>query len=203
MSGDSTEVPTQVAEEETVVTEVTTTQASNDEVTIQLDAMKAQIEKQSQLIDKLRDHEQSSLKREQDAIAARTGVEGELDALEQKFNERLEGVLIDSALEKELTLAGARNVEVAKKLLDKQDIKVVNGKADGTAIRSSIEVLKESESYMFKGDAENESTLLIKPNATPVARAGESENENVVHKELRAARSIEDLKAIIDKHNVT
>lgn len=200
MSGDSTEVPTQVEEE--TVTEVTT-QASSDEVKTEIAAMKAQIEKQSQLIDKLRDHEQSSLQREQEAIAARSGVEGELDALEQKFNERLEGVLIDSALEKELALAGARNVEVAKKLLDRQDIKVVNGKADSTAIQSSIESLKESESYMFKGDAENENPLTVKPTATKVARAGESENENVVHKELRAATNIEDLKAIIDKHNVT
>lgn len=202
MSGETTEVPTQV-DEETVVTEVTTTQASNDDVKAELATMKAQIEKQSQLIDKLRDHEQSSLKREQDAIAARSGVEGELDALEQKFNKQLEGVLIDSALEKELTLAGARNVEVTKKLLDKQDIKVVNGKADVSAIQSSIESLKESEGYMFKGDSENENPLVVKPTATPVARAGESENENIVHKELRAATSIEDLKKIIDKHNVT
>ena len=200
MSGDSTEVPTQVEE---TVTEVTKQAPSNDDVKAELDAMKAQIEKQTQLIDKLRDHEQSSLKREQDAIAARTGVEGELDALEQKFNRQLDGVLIDSALDKELTLAGARNVEVAKKLLDQQDIKVVNGKADVTAIQFSIESLKKSESYMFKGDSENENPLVPKPNATPVARAGESENENVVHKELRAARSIEDLKAIIEKHNVT
>lgn len=135
---------------------------------------------------------------EEAAKAQRQGVEGELDAMEQKFNEKFNGVLIDSALDKELTIAGARNVDVAKKLLDRQNISVVNGKADADAIQLAITGLKESESYMFKGDEEDTS----KPAATKIARAGEPAQENLYRKDVDATTNIDDLKAVMKKHNI-
>lgn len=203
MTGESNEESTVVTEPSNEqATEVATVTALQNDVA----ELKAQLEKQIPLIDKLREHEQSSLKREQEALAdqdkkIREGVEGELDALEQKFNLKLENVLIDAALEKELTLAGARNVDVAKKLLDRQTIDVVDGKANLTAIQTTIASLKETDSYMFKSDEEVKTTTL-KPAATPVARAGEPENVDIVNKELRAATTQAELQAVMKKHNV-
>jgi hypothetical protein len=196
MSGDSENESTVNPEPSNEATEVAP-QVSSEEFA----ALKAQFEKQNLLIDKLREHEQSSLQREQEAVAKREGDEGEFDAFKLQVNEQLNDVLIESALEKELSLAGARNVEVVKKLVNRQDIKVVNGKADADAIRSTIDGLKESESYMFVGDSENVNPL-IKPTATPVARAGEPANEDIVNKELKAATTHAELLQVIEKHNV-
>ena len=198
MSGETEVESTTVVEPSNDAAEAAQPQVSVDD----FNALKATLDKQSALIDKLREHEQKSLQKEQEAIAQRQGVEGELDALESKFQARLDEVLVDSALEKALMSAGARNVDVAKKLIDRQNIKVVNGKADVSAIQSNIDGLKETESYMFKGDEENVNPLTPKPKATKVARAGEPANEDIVNKELKAATSIADLKAIIDKHNI-
>lgn len=197
MTGESEANSPEVSEPSNDATEVAP-QVSSEEFA----ALKAQMEKQTQLIEKLRDHEQSSLAREQEAVAKREGVEGEFDAFRLQVNDWQNDVLIDSALEKELALAGARNVEVVKKLVNTKNIKVVNGKADADAIRSTIDGLKESESYMFKGDAENENPLSPKPNATPVARAGEPANEDIVAKEIRAATTHKELLAVIEKHNI-
>lgn len=195
MSGDSENESTVNAEPSNEAVE-TAPQVSIED----FNALKAQFDKQNLLIDKLREHEQSSLTREQEAVAKREGVEGEFDAFKLQVSEQLNDVLIDSALEKELVLAGARNVEVVKKLVNTTNIKVVNGKADANAIRSTIDGLKESESYMF---AEPQTlTPVSTPSATPVARAGEPANEDIVNKELRAATTHKELLQIIEKHNV-
>ena len=197
MSGDS-------ENESTVNPEPSNEQAAETAPQVSIEdfnALKAMFEKQTLLVDKLRDHEQSSLQKEQEAIAQREGVEGEFDAFKLQVNDQLNNVLIDSALEKELTLAGARNVEVVKKLVNIKNIQVVNGKADANAIRSTIDGLKETEGYMFSDPSDTNTS--ITPTPTKVARAGEPVNEDIVNKELRAATSIEDLKLIIEKHNVT
>jgi len=129
----------------------------------------------------------------------RKGVEGELDAMEQKFNEKFNGVLIDAALEKALNEAGARNVVTAKRLLDRQDITVVNGTVDADAIQTLIDGLKETESYMFTDPT---TETVVKPKATKPARAGEPANEDVVNKEIKAASTQAELQAVIDKHNI-
>jgi len=196
-------------EETTVVTEASN--EASDDATQQatLDSLQAEIAKVININKELiasRDATKVKLREAEEAKELakeeRQGVEGELDKLEQKFSQQLQDVLIDSALEKELTIAGARNVDVAKKLLDKQDISVVDGKADVTAIQATINALKENESYLFLGDEVVDTTVINRPAATPVARAGEPENENIVNKELQATTSIEDLKKVIEKHNV-
>lgn len=193
--------------EGTVVTEPSNDVVETTESTVTLESLAAEIAKvtgiNKELIAsrdaakaKAREMEQQVLQ----ATEKRQGVQGELDAMEQKFNDRMNGVLIDSALERELAVAGARNVDAAKKLLDRQNISVVDGKADKAAIIDAINSLKESEDYMFKDATELKTP---KAAAVKVARAGEPDNGDVVVKELKAATSIADLKAIIDKHNLT
>lgn len=200
MTGESTDTST-------VTTEPSNDAAETAQEQVTIESLKADIDKvisiNKELIasrDAAKVKVRSAETELEQAKEQREGIEGEIDALEQKFNTQLTDVLIDAAFEKELTLAGARNVEVAKKLLNKQDIKVENGKVNITLIQDSINSLKESDSYMFTSEEEEKASTL--KTATPVARAGEPENENIVNKELKAAKSIPDLIAIIDKHNI-
>ena len=59
--------------------------------------------------------------------------------------------------------------------------------------------MKANEGYLFK-TAETQTTT--KPNAPKPARAGEGENEDIVAKEMKATKSIQELNAVIKKYGV-
>ena len=191
---------------EEVVNESTDVQAVEADESVTLEALRADLDKvigiNKELIASRDAAKNKAREAEQKATQAkeqRQGIEGQLDAMEQKFNEKLNGVLVDSALEKELALAGARNVDAAKKLLDRQNITVIGGKADAEAIQHAINGLKETDAYMFADKTQQTTT---KPAATKVARAGEAEVEDVVAKEIAAATNIKDLHAVMAKHGL-
>ncbi len=165
----------------------------------ELAVLTAQLEKQSDLIEKLRKHEQTSLTEAEKEKQKRKGVEGEIDQLKESFSKQINDIAVDAALERELSLADAMNVDLAKKLIDRSGIDVVNGKANTQKISEIINSLKESESYLFKQD---ETQTTKKPNAPKPARAGEGENEDIVKKEMKAAKTVQELNAVIAKYNV-
>jgi len=198
MSGETTTESTTTvvtddnATEESVAQETGVTQE-------ELAALTAQLEKQSALIDKLRQHEQTSLTEAEKEKQKRKGVEGEIDQLKESFSKQINDIAIDSALERELAVANAMNVDVAKKLIDRSGIDVVNGKANTQKIAEIINNLKESEGYLFK---QKDAQTTTKPNAPKPARAGEGENEDIVKKEMKAAKTVQELQAVIAKYGV-
>ncbi len=202
----------ETSNEETAVESVASNEAAETaEEQVTLESLSEQVNKVISINKELiasRDAAKTKLREAEEAsqLQAKTeqrqGVEGELDALEQKLGKRLNDVLVSNALEKELLSAGARNVEMTKKLLDKQNIKVVNGKADSEMITQSINSLKETASYLFS-DKEDETSQESKPAAMSVARAGEPENVDIVNKEIAEATTTADLKAVLKKHGMT
>jgi hypothetical protein len=195
MSGETNESTTEVvtndnATEESVAQETGVTQE-------ELAALTAQLEKQSALIDKLRQHEQTSLSEAEKEKQKRKGVEGEIDQLKESFSKQINDIAIDSALEKELSLAKAMNVDVAKKLIDRSGIDVVNGRANTQKIAEIINNLKESESYLFKSETSETKKAAPKP-----VRAGEGEPEDIVKKEMKNAKTVQELQAVIAKYGV-
>lgn len=190
MTGESNESVTNV-------TEPTTSPESGDNQAA-MATLQAQVEKQAQLIEKLRLHEQTSLEREKAEKQKREGVEGEIDTLKQEFQSRFDNQAIDAALERELLVAKARNVDVTKRLLDRNGFSVVNGKVDVKQIRDAISALKQTEDYLF---ASTNSEPVTKPTSTP-ARAGEGPAEDIVKREMRSAKSVRELQEIIKKHSV-
>ena len=196
MTGESNEEVTNVTNENASSEEQAQRETGVTQEEIQ--ALTAQLEKQSALIEKLRLHEQTSLEREQAEKQKRKGAEGEIDALKAEFRKELNTLAINSALERELITAGAKNVDLSKRLLDTTDVSVMNGKADTQKIREAIAALKETDNYLF-ADATSTATT-VKP--TTPARAGEGGNEDVVKRDIRAARTRQELEAVLKKHNV-
>jgi len=195
MSGETNENATDVANDEATEESGATTGVTQEELAV----LTAQLEKQSALIDKLRVHEQTSLSEAEKERTKRKGVEGEFDAFKEQVTKQIDESKVDVALERELTSANAINVDLAKKLIDRSGIDVVNGKANTQKISQIINDLKESESYLFK---QKEAPSETKPNAPKPARAGEGENEDIVKKEMKAAKTVQELNAVIAKYGV-
>jgi hypothetical protein len=171
-------------------TETTQTGASADDVA----ELKAALEKQSALIEKLRQHEQQSLEAEK---AAKREKQTEVERVTELYEQKLNSLALDGALESALASHGVRNVEVAKKVLDTSGINVADGRVDKQAVQQAVAALKESESYLFKTTEETP-----KKQAPKVGAADEGATEDVVQKAIKGAKSVRELNEILRKYNV-
>lgn len=97
-----------------------------------IEALVAKIEKQDALIDKLRQHEQQSLEAEK---AAKKEKQTEVERVTELYEQKLNSMALDAALEGELGKANARNIELAKKVIDTNSITVVDGRVDRMTVR--------------------------------------------------------------------
>lgn len=191
MSEDKVEVQTEQVNDNQV--EESTTQqptVSADEVA----ELKAALDKQQALIDKLREHEQRSLEAEK---AAKKEKQTEVERVTELYEQKLNSLALDGALEGALASHGVRNVEVAKKVLDTSGINVVDGRVDKQAVSAAVAALKESESYLFKTTEETP-----KKQAPKVGAADEGATEDVVQKAIKGAKSVRELNEILRKYNV-
>ena len=205
----------ETSNEETTVESVASNEAAEtaEKQVITLETLQAEISKVISINKELiasRDAAKTKLREAEDAselqatkVEQREGTLGEIDlavdAVELKLNKRLNDVLVNNALEKELLTAGARNIEMAKKLLNMKDIKVVNGVADSSLIQQSVKNLKEAASYLFASEEDGTSP---KPAAMSVARAGEPENVVIANEEIKATTTTADLQAVMKKHGL-
>ena len=199
MSGDSSNEQTQVVndnENPTVETEGTQETTSGSASAEDVAQLKAAIEKQEALIEKLRQHEQKSLEAEK---AAKREKQTEVERVTELYEQKLNSLALNASLENELTKAGVRNVEVARKVLDTASIDVVDGNVNKQAVRDAVAALKESEAYLFKTAESSETT--VKPTSKP-GRPAEGPTEDVVQKEIKAAKSVKELNAVLAKYNV-
>lgn len=200
MSGDSAENQTQgVNENENPTLENEGTQETKSEAVSKQDieALVAKIEKQDALIEKLRQHEQQSLEAEK---AAKKEKQTEVERVTELYEQKLNSMALDAALEGELGKANARNIELAKKVIDTNSITVVDGRVDRMTVREAIEALKASDNYLF-GDGAT-STVVEKPKAAKPGRPAEGATEDVIKKEINAAKTQKELNAILAKYNI-
>lgn len=165
--------------------------ASQEEVA----ELKAALDKQSALIEKLRQHEQQSLEAEK---AAKKEKQTEVERVTEAYEAKLNNLALDGALESALASHGVRNVDVAKKVIDTSGINVQDGRVDKNAIQEAVSALKEAEGYLFKTTEEAPQ----KQTAPKAGRPAEGETEDVVQKEIKAAKSIKELNAVLRKYNV-
>ena len=198
MSGDSVENQTQeVNENENPTTEVEGTQETKSASAEDVEQLKAAIQKQEALIEKLRQHEQRSLEAEK---AAKKEKQTEVERVTELYEQKLNAMALDAALEGELGKANARNIELAKKVIDTNSITVVDGRVDRMTVREAIEALKASDNYLF-GDGAT-STVVEKPKAAKPGRPAEGATEDVIKKEINAAKTQKELNAILAKYNI-
>lgn len=197
MSGDSN-APTEQTpvndDNATVETEAT----SKPEVSkADIDALVAKIEKQDALIEKLRQHEQQSLEAEK---AAKKEKQTEIEKVTELYEAKLNSMALDAALEGELGKANARNIDLAKKVIDTSSITVVDGRVDRMSVKEAIDALKASDDYLFGDGAASE--VVEKPKAAKPGRPAEGATEDVIKKEINAAKTQKELNAILAKYNI-
>lgn len=184
-----------VNDEASVETEAT----SKPEVTAaEVAELKAMLDKQSALIDKLREHEKQSLEAEK---AAKKEKQTELERVTELYEGKLNAMALDAALEGELGKANARNIELAKKVIDTGSITVVDGRVDRMTVAEAVEALKASDDYLF-GDGATTTTTTEKPKAAKPGRPAEGPTEDIIKKEINAAKTQKELNAILTKYNI-
>jgi hypothetical protein len=155
------------------------------------------IEKQEALINKLREHEQKSLEAEK---AAKKEKQTEVERVTELYEAKLNSMALDAALEGELGKANARNIELAKKVIDTNSITVVDGRVDRMTVKEAIEALKASDNYLFGDGATSE--VVEKPKAAKPGRPAEGATEDIIKKEINAAKTQKELNAILRKYNI-
>lgn len=121
-----------------------------------------------------------------DLQAKLEAAEARANALEQKANNKL----IDDALTKALTDAKAKAVSTVMKLINRGDIKVGDdGVVDTKSIEAQIATLQKEDPFLFEAVE------------TPsVKRGAEGAVVGGYEKEVAAAKSIQDLEAVMRKY---
>ena len=85
--------------------------------------------------------------------------------MQQEADQKVEAVRFDYALKAALAQAKARNPEKVAKLIERDAIKLVDGKLVG--LEEQLKTLKESDGYLFEGD--KPAPEIVKP-SSPVYR---------------------------------
>lgn len=182
--------------------ETSTTDNGSEELKKQVESLATKLESQSVLITKLREHEKTSLKDADNEKQKREGVEGEFDTYKQEldtaFEERFRAVAVDAAVETALLKADVHNVDTAKKLIDRDGIELVDGKANLVKIEELINSLQESDSYLFKQKDDGNTQRVTPP--TPI-RPGEGKKiTSGIQAELKSAKSTKEIQKILRKY---
>lgn len=85
--------------------------------------------------------------------------------MQQEADQKVEAVRLDYAIRTALTEAKAKNPEKLAKLIDRDGLKMVDGKLVG--LDEQLKALKESDGYLFEGD--KPAPEIVKP-GSPVYR---------------------------------
>ncbi len=176
----------------------------SEELTKSVALLAAEVASQKDLITKLREHEKTSLKEADEERTLRKGVEGEFDTFktEQKalLEEKFRVVAVDAAVDVALQKANVHNVETAKRLLDRTDIDLKDGKANSKIITERINKLQETDPYLFK-TKEDEST---KPTPPKARRPGEGGGNEIsgFQRDLAACKTTKEIQKLLRKHNL-
>ena len=85
--------------------------------------------------------------------------------MQQEADQKVEAVRFDYAIRTALTEAKAKNPEKLAKLIDRDSLKMVDGKLVG--LDEQLKALKESDGYLFEGD--KPTPKIVKP-GNPVYR---------------------------------
>ena len=76
-------------------------------------------------------------------------LEGDLEALQQKYTQDIAALQMDSALNLALLSAGAQDARAVKPFLQLEEIKLENGKLTG--VESQLDSLKKEKAFLFQG----------------------------------------------------
>lgn len=160
----------------------------------EVETLKAELAKNNELITKLRKFEKENKQRaEAEAKAKEQALaeQGQYKALYEELNNKLRTQAIDSVLDAELTLAGAKSLKTVKALVDKTQIEFEGDSPNGESIRGLIEGLKKEHAILFESQ---------EPVVPSVKRAGDNEPVGGYEKEMRAAKTAKEIESVLKKY---
>jgi hypothetical protein len=202
-----------MAEQDNVVVESVsddTTQSETDnqatevnvsDVEAKIAELQAQLEKQNEIVEKARKGEKYQ-KSKADAevkkvIAQYEAEKARADALEQKIRTSA----ADGVLRQLLAEGGAKAVDTALKLVDRNAIKYAeDGTVDADSVKSVVQALKESDSILFDQTVVSVDESAQKKLAPPAKRATETDRISGFEAEMKAAKTKADLQAVLKKY---
>lgn len=183
------------------------TDVENNDVNLQ--ALQAQLEKQSKLIEKFRQQEKANQEAAKEAGAAslldaisklKIGNDKEIEEWQTKFNKLNEEYsslrsttrnrALDSALSEALTKAGVADVNTALKLVDKGSVTIGEDlTVDAESITKAIEALRQSDPVVF-----------AQAKLPDVKLSAETGGVDAYKEEISKAKTIKELQAIAAKY---
>jgi hypothetical protein len=189
---------------------IQTNTTADAEPAVDLQALQAQIDKQSKLIEKFRQQEKTNQEAAKevgaqtllDAIAKlREGGAKEAEEWKSKFTKledehktfstTVKGKALDSALSEALAKAGAADVKTALKLVQRDSVTIGEDLAvDAESITKAIDALKISDPIMF-----------AQTKLPDIKLSTETGGTDVFKDEVANAHTIDDLRKIAAKYN--
>lgn len=137
-----------------------------------------------------------------DLLAEKSKLAEEYDGYKNKVKQTKLDATISTALE----AAGAKSLSAALKLLDKSKIEFDDDDVKVDSITAAIKALKESEPILFgevKADPNEKSsgnTSGTTPEPTPKVAAQGSKGTSSYEAEIKAAKSVKDIEAVMKKY---
>lgn len=161
----------------------------------ELAALKAEREKDAELLKKLRKFEKENKDRaEKEAVEA--GKFKELYEAEKAAREAIEGKVkakeLDAAIRAELSNFKAKAPDTVLKLIDKASIQWnEDGSVDTKSIEKALKAVKQTDPILFEEETSG---------APSVKRAGEGDVVGGYEKEIKAAQTAKDIEAVMRKY---
>jgi hypothetical protein len=161
----------------------------------------AQLAKQNEIVEKARKGEKYQ-KSKADAdvkkvLAQYEAEKARADGLELKIR----NTAIDGVLRQALSDSGAKAVDTALKLVDRNAVKFgADGSVDVQSIAAVVKALKTSDSILFDQTSKPASQAQAKPPAPPAARSSEGDKVTGYAAEIKAAKTGAEIQAVLKKY---
>jgi len=174
---------------------------SKDTLTAELEALRVELDKNKELLNKVRKFEKEN-KAAAEAALAEQGkfkelYEAELDK-RTKIEQRLTEKAIEDSFKEVLKDSGALSIGTVLKLLDKSKVGLDdNGNVDVTSVKGIVAELKKSDPILF---GEPESKGDDKKESVDVKRAADTANVTSYEKEMKAAKSAKEIEEVLRKY---
>lgn len=116
--------------------------------------------------------------------------QGDWKARAEAAELKLKDYVLDSQIEKAALAAKAKDVKAVTKLIDRSVIKFENGSVDTKSVENAIAAAKKEFAILFD-----------EVQVPQAGRAAEGEVTSGYEKEIRAAKSFPEIKAVMRKYN--
>lgn len=183
-----------VVEDSTLGVDAQKQESSNEGKTVsdvekRLAELEAELTKTREILDKARKGEKFA-KKTKDELEAQLKEQGKYKELYEQTEAKLKALTVDSVLAEAARTAKAKNVAAVLKLVDRSKIEMKDGVADAASALKAIEAIRAEVGELFE--------QVQTP--TP-ARAAETQPIGGYEKEIRTARTIKDIEAVLKKYN--